>query len=176
MSAHAHLRKATANAHDRVDAAFASFDLSDARPYGAFLQRHAAAFLPAEDALTRAGAGDLIPDWEQFLRGPALIADLARMGLSVPAPKRPPDYADPAAIFGGAYVLEGSRLGGALLRRCVGAGFSRLFLDSVQPPGRWRAFIALLDHALYQNAQLERATKAALETFALFEIVEAGRV
>ena len=98
MSAHAHLRKATANAHDRVDAAFASFDLSDARPYGAFLQRHAAAFLPAEDALTRAGAGDLIPDWEQFLRGPALIADLARMGLSVPAPKRPPDYADPAAM------------------------------------------------------------------------------
>jgi len=169
------LRKETAAVHDRIDAAFAFFDLSDRGQYGAFLCRHAAAFLPAEEALTRAGAKALIPDWQEYLRAPALLADLAKLGLDVPKPRTSPVYGEPAAIFGGAYVLEGSRLGGAVLRRSVGAGLPRQFLDSVQPPGRWRAFIAQLDDAIYDVASIECATKAALETFALFEFDEAGR-
>lgn len=169
MSPHSLLKEATRGAHDRVDATFAALDLGREADYRTFLERHAAAFLPAEEALTSAGAAELVDGWNELCRTPALLADLADLAIAVPAPRRAPDYAGTAAIFGGAYVLEGSRLGGAMLRRSVGSGLPRRFLDSIQPPGRWRAFVAQLNRALHDPPRLEHATLAALDTFALFE-------
>lgn len=168
MSAHQALRAATRAAHDAVDRRFAGLSLDRPADYGRFLLAHAAAFLPAEQALTDAGAGSLIDDWDQLRRSPALHADLDALGLRPPPPAEPPAYADEAAVLGGAYVIEGSRLGGALLRRQVAPGLPRAFLDSVQPPARWRRLLALLDRALADRAAIARATEAALGTFALF--------
>lgn len=175
MSAHTQLKQATAAAHDRVDAAFAAFDLSRPDQYGAFLQRHAAAFIPAENALTRAGADAMIGGWIDHLRARALLSDLSELGLGMPDPVAAPAYVDDSALWGGAYVLEGSRLGGAVLRRSVAPGLPRAFLDSVQPPGRWRAFIAELNRRLSDPDKIEIATKSALETFSLFEVAGAVR-
>lgn len=169
MSPHTHLKASTRAAHDSVDAAFAAYDLGDEAEYRRFLERHAAAFLPAEQALSDAGAGRLIPGWGEARRSDALLADLSDLGLATPPPLAPPAYDSDAAILGGAYVLEGSRLGGAVLRRSVGSGLPRRFLDSTHAPGRWREFVALLNRALYDPDSLRRATAAALGTFALFE-------
>lgn len=175
MSPHTELKYATRAAHERVDQAFAGYDLADAADYGRFLERHAAAFILTEQALTNAGASLLIDGWEDLLRAPALRSDLSSLGLEAPEPLEPPPYDGEPAIFGGAYVLEGSRLGGAVLRRAVGTELPRQFLDSIQPKGRWRTFIAHLNSRLYDSERIGIATKSALETFALFESAGAGR-
>lgn len=169
MSAHRALREATRAAHDRVDAIFSHLDLADPADYARFLTAQAAAFIPAETALSDAGAARLVEDWDALRRAPLLTADLAALGIAPPAPATPPDYRSPAAILGGMYVLEGSRLGGAMLRRSVPADFPRGFLDSVQPPGRWRSFTRLLDRSLATSESLALASESALLTFTLFE-------
>ncbi|MEO6433728.1 MAG: biliverdin-producing heme oxygenase [Sphingomicrobium sp.] len=169
MTPHATLRVATRAAHERVDAAFAALDLGHEDDYREFLGRHAAAFLPIEQALDEAGAGRLIGGWDKLRRTPALLADLADLGMATPPPRSPPAYPSDAAILGGAYVLEGSRLGGAVLRQAVGSALPRQFLDAVQPSGRWREFIAQLNQSLYDPEALNCATDAALDTFALFQ-------
>ena len=51
MSAHAALRAATADAHERVDGLFSRFDISDPIGYRRFLTAQAVAYLPGEAAL-----------------------------------------------------------------------------------------------------------------------------
>jgi heme oxygenase len=172
LSAHQALRRATRGAHDRVDAAFSTLNLADPADYATFLTRHAAAFLPVEQALTEAGADRLIADWDALRRGSLLSADMADLGIHSSDGILAPAYPTPAAVLGGAYVLEGSRLGGAMLRRMVGGELPRRFLDSIQPPGRWRTITAALDQFLGDPHSLAVATMSALETFALFEIPE----
>jgi heme oxygenase (biliverdin-IX-beta and delta-forming) len=74
---HKALRAGTAEAHDRVDTAFAAFDLADRESYAAFLQAHAEVLLPLEEALDAAGAEALVPDWPDRKRGALLVEDLA---------------------------------------------------------------------------------------------------
>lgn len=170
MSPQQHLRAATRAAHDRVDAGFSSLDLANPVDYRRFLLAHAAAFVPIEAALTTVGAARLVPDWDAQRRSDALIADLATLGLDPPRPETAPDYADDAAIIGGLYVLEGSRLGGQMLKRQLASGQPRGFLDAPQPAGRWRSIVAIIDQRLDGAAELAAATSASLQTFAVFEL------
>ena len=163
------LREATAACHDRVDVAFGRFDLSDAADYGRFLRAHARAFLPAEAALDAAAAETLLPDWPDRRRSGWLKADLAALGLDAPAPLDAPVPATAPAIWGMLYVLEGSRLGGAMLARSVAAGLPKSYLDSGQPGADWRNFLAALEVALADTVALEAARQAAEHLFALFE-------
>ena len=169
MSARTALKAATSDAHDRVDAAFAAHDLSDAASYGDFLQRHAAALGPLEQALADAGAGALIPDFDEHRRAPLLADDLRLLGLTAPPPLPAPRFASDEQAIGGLYVLEGSRLGGAVLRRGVLAGLPRAFLSAPQSPGRWAGFVASLDQLLYSRQRLDAAIAAAIDSFGLFE-------
>ncbi|GAA4743292.1 biliverdin-producing heme oxygenase [Sphingomonas daechungensis] len=168
MSARSYLRSITRPAHDRVDALFSAFDLSDDRSYADFLAAQAAAFLPIEEALEKAGAARLLQDWPQRRRSDALRADLAALSRPLPTRARAPDYADEASIWGGLYVLEGSRLGGAVLRKDVGEHLPKSFL-SPSPKGSWAAFVAELERNLYGSVVLHRAGVSALNTFACFE-------
>ena len=168
MSAHQQLRSATRAAHDRVDAHFGKFDLADADQYGEFLLAHAAAFLPAEQAIAEAG-GRAIPGFEEGRRSDALRKDLAELGLATPPAAAFGPLRTWAEVLGSAYVLEGSRLGGAVLARQVAPGLPRGFLGARPPAGHWRAFIAYLDSQLDDEPAVDAATRSALETFALFE-------
>ena len=56
MSARAALKRATADAHERVDLLFSGLKLEDPRDYRRFLVAQAAAHLPVEQALDDAGA------------------------------------------------------------------------------------------------------------------------
>jgi heme oxygenase (biliverdin-IX-beta and delta-forming) len=170
MSARAFLRSATADAHGRVDRLFSRFDLSNAAGYGRFLRAQAAAFLPVEAELDRADVAALIPDWPDRRRADQLRADLAALSVTPAEPFSPDLFIQSKApVLGAAYVLEGSRLGGALLKRSVAAGLPSQFLDSRQSAGSWRNFLKLLDTFLVRQDDLEAAAEAARQVFTRFE-------
>ena len=169
MTVRTRLRAATHEAHERVDAAFASYDLANRAAYGEFLRGHAAAFMPIERSLELAGAATIAERWGEHRRGPLLAQDLAALGLVAPPPIAAPDFGDPARLVGGLYVLEGSRLGGAVLRRCVPADAPAAFLSAPQSPGHWTRFVAIIERLLYSPQRLDAAIGAALDTFACFE-------
>jgi heme oxygenase (biliverdin-IX-beta and delta-forming) len=171
---HKALRAGTAEAHDRVDAAFAAFDLTDRDSYAAFLRAHADVVWPLEDALP---GERIVPDWEDRKRGALLREDLALLRTVRPEPVEGPASAsdglggngDLAAIAGALYVLEGSRLGGRFLVRQVPAGFPRAYLDADQASEKWRNLLDRLETILYQPAALQSALTAAHQVFAAFE-------
>ena len=114
------LRSATHDLHLRVDQAFSRFDLTDRWGYGDFLAVHARVLPGIEAALDGAGAAGLLADWLDRRRTAALRADLTDLERAMPPPQ-PAALVFPsrAALVGGLYVLEGSRLGGAVLARRV---------------------------------------------------------
>ena len=171
--ARAALRRATAPDHERLDALFGQFRLDDPADYLAFLTAHAMALPAIEQALDAAGFATLLGDWPARRRGAAVTDDLATLGAPVPVPLAAPRLDDPAAQWGAAYVVEGSRLGGAMLARSVREGLPKRYLGTPQPPGAWRHFLQRLDDQVRSPDQIAQATQAARATFALFE--QAGR-
>jgi heme oxygenase len=161
LTARALLRAATRAAHDQVDAAFSHWDLGDHADYTAFLSAQARAFLPVEQALADLG------DWSERARGPLLVADLADLGVTAPA-SEPFAFASPPAMIGGAYVLEGSRLGGAMLRKSVAPGLPTRFLTPSTVAGHWQKFLATLEQELASDVQRTQAVAGAQFVFDLF--------
>ncbi|PZQ60430.1 MAG: hypothetical protein DI544_08425 [Sphingomonas taxi] len=165
MSAITMLRHATASAHETVDAAFGAHDLASPASYRAFLHAHARALPAAERAMQALPFARTLP-----ARAPLLAADLAALDVPPPAalPFTPGD--DAASLWGVLYVVEGSRLGGALLARQVPAGLPHAYLGAVHPPGQWRTIRAALDDAAAgQDADwTARMIAGALATFALY--------
>jgi len=180
---HKALREATAKAHDRVDAAFADFDLTDRDSYARFLAAHADVVWPLEAALP---GERVVADWESRKRGHLLKEDLALLGR--PNLRHPSEGGDPepeatspvtldprlrgdddAEVAGALYVLEGSRLGGKFLSRRLPAGFPRAYLDTDQRAEKWQQLLTVIDRLLRDPIALDKALAAALATFAAFE-------
>jgi heme oxygenase len=161
------LRAATSEAHERLDARFSAFDLADANDYGAFLLAQAGAFFPVEDALEAAGVAKVMEDWPARRRSEALRADLAALGLSGPKSVAVPSLSSEADTLGALYVLEGSRLGGAMLVRTVPDTLPKTFLTPGNPAA-WRAFVTVLDQRLSSQADLDAAAAAASSVFEAF--------
>jgi heme oxygenase len=167
------IRAGTADDHARLDGLFERFDLGDRDDYGRFLAAHARALPAVEQALDAAGADALIPDWADRRRSALIAADLTALGIAPPPVASFPPLAGDAECWGTAYVVEGSRLGGALLARRVAAGLPRAYLGAAQPKGAWARFVAAMDAALATDDEVARATAAARNTFSLF--AAAGR-
>ena len=170
-TARARLRTATRGEHEAVDALFSRFDLSDLGRYAHFLRHQAAAHLPVEAALERGGAATLLDDWPARRRGHLLRTDLADLGAEPGPPAAAPAFGSVAAVLGGLYVLEGSRLGGAVLRGRLPAGAPARFLAAPAPPGAWSRLLALLEDELGREADLAAAVAAAKAVFGVFEQV-----
>lgn len=169
MAARTALRAATEAEHARLDNLFDRFDLADADDYGRFLLAHAGALLAVEQGMDIAGADRIVPGWPDRHRSALIRADLDALGLDTPDPLPFAPPADDAACWGTAYVVEGSRLGGALLARRVADGLPRTYLSAVHSKGAWRGFVAALDQALTSDDRIDRAVHAARVTFGLFE-------
>ena len=170
------LRDGTRAAHDRVDAGFARFELSGVEGYRAFLQVQAAALLPLEAALDRAGAAGILPDWSERRRGSALLADLAALGDPGPAAVSPPVLpGGDSGLLGVLYTLEGSRLGAAVLARAVSGspdpqvrGADR-FLRHGQGRRFWPIYLAVLEGSRAVRDAPDLALAGALGAFQAFE-------
>ena len=164
MSVHQFLRQATRDAHDRVDGAFARYDLNSRAGYLAFLCAHGRA-LPAAEAVLTEDAG--LPDWSP--RTPLLRADLRALDAELPAPLACSAPATRAGMLGLLYVVEGSRLGGAVLARTVAPDLPAAYLSARHAPGGWRALLARLDaDEVGDGGWREAALVGALAGFSLF--------
>ena len=175
MSARLALRSATAPDHARVDALFSSADLSRPAGYRHFLSCQAAAHLPVERAIDAADLAAKPEDWPARRRGAELRADLLELGGDEIREQPFALAKDEAAVLGAVYVLEGSRLGGALLRKRVSPGLPTRFLSAGRP-GAWRALVELLDRRLDTPAAIEAAVASARSVFLCFEAGARGRM
>jgi heme oxygenase len=166
MSARGALRNALRLDHDRVDAAFGGFDLADRASYTAFLRAHARALFAVEQAL---GTAPAWPAWRP--RADLLRADLEVLGEAAPAAFADPLPTSGAAAWGMTYVLEGSRLGGQLLRQRACPGLPLAYLAASHLPGEWRDFTTSLDERFAGSNvdDFEEAKRAARQVFLLFE-------
>jgi heme oxygenase len=163
MSAVQHLRAATAADHDAVDSAFGETDFGDRAAYARFITAHALA-LPAVEAALEAFPA--LPP--RRLRTPLIESDLRALGIDMPPPLPFPAPETMAAAFGMAYVIEGSRLGGGMLAKRVGADLPTAYLSETHLPGEWRGFLSALDRAAEGNDWVAELTAAARATFDLY--------
>lgn len=170
------LREATGDVHRRLDDGMKALDLRAAPDYARFLAATAAALLPLETALQQAGIDRLLSDWPRRRRSEAILTDLRQLGTA-PALRLRADWIDDeASMLGAAYVLEGSRLGGVLLRRqAQAASDPRLlaagaFLAHGRDEDLWPSFVAVLDTWRPDGEAQARAALSAGRSFALFEV------
>lgn len=90
-------------------------------------------------------------DYEARRRRPLLERDLAHLGEPTPRPCAMSEPASRAEALGLLYVLEGSTLGGQVIRKRLLAGGQTLdgvsFLDpyGADTGPRWKSFLAILD-------------------------------
>ena len=173
------LRRATSDAHRRLDAGWGGHDFAKRRDYAVFLAAMAAALVPIEAELDRAAQGAVPPDWPERRRSGAILADLDALGRPAPPASVSPRAPGRAEAAGLLYVLEGSRLGGQLLLRQAlassdsGVRDNTRFLRHGEGQRLWPSFTAWL--AACPPVDREGAVAGALRAFALFEAAQAAQ-
>jgi len=163
QSAATQLRAATRTDHEAVDGAFGRFALGTRDGYRDFLTAHAR-ILPLAERLIR--PDQLVESWSG--RTEALMDDLHALGGAVPAEL---DFSLPegeAARWGALYVIEGSRLGGAVLAKMVPADLPAAYLGARHPQGAWRALLERLDEADTGPAWRDEAERGAKAMFGAY--------
>jgi heme oxygenase len=161
----AELRARTAYAHASVDATFGAYDLSDRDEYLALLLAHARALPVVEHLMTQDAS---LPPTRP--RSALPMADLAALRHAVPAPLVFAGSSEGAGGWGILYVVEGSRLGGGILAKRVGAGLPTTYLADLHEPGEWRRIGTVIDTAAttYGRAWLDQAVIGAESCFELY--------
>lgn len=171
------LRALTSQDHAALDAIASALDLETALGYGDFLRASAAALIPLELALERAGVEGWLDDWPLRSRRAALALDLAALGLSAPVSEPEPT---PSRAFGVGllYVLEGSRLGARVLARRVRQAEPDMpvaYLTHGDDAHPWRSFLTWLEAQPKVGLRTDEAVAGARYGFqcfsAAFEIV-----
>jgi heme oxygenase len=174
---HAQLRDATRALHDRVEEAVGlPASVGDVEDYRRVLARFWGFHEPLETALAEVAWGGF--DFERRRRAAWAAADLQALGLSTEAiarlPRRPatrPSSVEEA--WGVLYVLEGSTLGGRVIRRAlqpvIGPELARAcrFFDGRGAEGGalWRAFLAALEAGVATEGGRSAAQKGAEGAF-----------
>jgi heme oxygenase (biliverdin-IX-beta and delta-forming) len=159
---HRTLRGGTRDDHALIDAILLPLDLAKVRDYELFLSIHAESLL----ALAGVWRGEDSQDFQAMLG--LLRSDLTTLGSS--ASVRWIHACIPASLGAGlgvAYVIRGSRLGAAVLRRGVPASMPTSYLDFV-PSLPWRDFLPQLEVLAGDPADTQAAMLAARSTFAVF--------
>lgn len=192
-SAMERLRRETEAEHRHVEALpfFAALEAAELplAAYVGFLRAMHAVHEALETEAGRTADASLAAVWHDELRRlPLLARDLAHFA-GRPAPATTPAavaaqlvaqrvrrraHDDPASLLGYLYVLEGSTLGGTLVRRLAarafdledGAGTAYLQGHGRQTKTRWMEFSRRVDAVRLDDAALTRAVEAAREAFA----------
>lgn len=162
------LKDATDDVHRELDDRLSRLDLSDAADYARFLKIHARAVPAVEGALASAGLDQMVAGWSNARRTRAIESDLAALGEPMPSPANAPEISGVGDLLGTAYVLEGSRLGGRVLRQKVADGLPVSFLSRSEESDPWLTVVAALDRLLYSDSLLGEAKDGARRCFALF--------
>ena len=159
---HRMLRSGTRSDHALIDGILLGFDLTKVRDYELFLSIHAKS-LQALAGVWRDEDGE---DFQAMLG--LLRSDLATLGSPTSARcKRACIPASLGAGLGVAYVIRGSRLGAAFLRRTVPEAMPTSYLDFA-PTLTWSDFLNHLEILAGDPAAGQAAMAAARSTFAVF--------
>jgi heme oxygenase (biliverdin-IX-beta and delta-forming) len=159
---HARLQAATRAAHRRLDDALAGFDLTDRTSYDAFLRIHRAAMAVL---VTQSGAEDR-DDFDALLA--CLDTDLSLSPSATRVQSTPRAAGNGYRERGVAYVVRGSRLGAAFLKKQVPSSFPAAYLNH-ETTLSWPAFLHRLGATAPSDAQAgEEIIAAAQETFQVF--------
>jgi len=149
------------------------------REYRAYLERTFAFYLVVQQQLRDWEAWEALglPATERD-QLPLLAEDLVLLGNLEPASIRacdaPPDFTSTAAAVGGAYVLEGSTLGGRVISRHIqrlfGPDVARAFLDGygADTGEQWQTFRAALANFASSREVEDQIVAGAQETFRAF--------
>jgi heme oxygenase len=151
----------------------------DLQGYRAYLERTFAFYLVVEQQLRGLGVWEALglpaTDRDKL---PLLAEDLVLLGNLEPASIRacdaPPDFTSTAAAVGGAYVLEGSTLGGRVISRHIqrrfGPDVARTFLDGygADTGEKWQSFRAALVRFASSREVEDQIIAGAQETFRSF--------
>ncbi|MCQ4313959.1 biliverdin-producing heme oxygenase [Pseudomonas stutzeri] len=143
------IREASAPMHERVDAAYSRFELSDRHDYGRFLRAHGAALFSLEATLEQGGISRLLSDWPERRRSAALREDLQTLKIALPTPLSLEPGTGEGWSWGVAYVLEGSRIGGRVLSQRVREGGSigpLRYLGHGEGTPLWPRFLVQFEH------------------------------
>jgi heme oxygenase len=158
------LRDATRNDHQFIDQAVSTLDLTDRVGYGIFLAIHHTALgqlagrWRPQDHADFAGLLRCLSDDLRAMGHPDGVSEMTR-GTKTHSLRQ----------WGIAYVIRGSRLGGAVLRQRVPSGFPASYL-TYSPTITWPQFLKQLEHEtpainLRAQAQIIRGAKQAFEAF-----------
>jgi heme oxygenase (biliverdin-IX-beta and delta-forming) len=159
---HRRLRSATRGDHALIDRMLLPFDLQRPDDYRTFLLIHLAALITFQADLRLQDQDDV----EQMLR--CLKMDLETLGCTTTRPPITRCAAfNPSKALGIAYVVRGSRLGAAFLRRRVGAGFPKAFLDCM-PALTWAKFLVQLEGIAGDAGAIEATAGFARSAFTTF--------
>jgi heme oxygenase len=168
------IRNATQTSHSRLEFALSKLDLAIPLYYEGFLRSQAEALFPIEVSLEAGGIENLIPDWTQRIRTPALERDLAILNITC-HPLPAPDFKSAAEMFGAVYVLEASRMGARVMLARLAEhpeseamnataylrhGFGKRF---------WPSFLTLLERHPAALTDTAGVVKGAGIAFAMFE-------
>lgn len=174
MNARFALKKATDEVHGQLDGLLSKLNLADRADYSIFLLIQARVIPALERAMDSFGMAAVVEDWDDHRRAGLLESDLERLGCPMPEPLEIPPLDSVPKAVGAAYVMEGSRLGGQILRKSVGRGMPSSFLFPNSHRAAWPALVAALNDNLRFQPLLDEATEAARLTFGLF--LEAARM
>jgi heme oxygenase (biliverdin-IX-beta and delta-forming) len=167
---HRLLRNATRNDHAAIDRLLLPFDLNVPRDYQVFLRVHFLA-ISAQRKFWRAAD---CADFEQMLH--CLEADLRCLGapelLPYEVSSHPPSTDDALGI---AYVVRGSRLGAAVLRRGVSRALPTAYFDFA-PALSWREFLGQLEAFAHDPDGAQGAIRGAQRAFAAFSAAFAQNI
>lgn len=172
------LKAATNTAHEGVDRSIMSAEsFASIERYKAFLVLQYLFHRDVAPLYADARLRTAIPDLALRYRLPLVIADMKDLAM------RPPEAgeavfgankaADFATALGWLYVVEGSNMGAALLRKEAAKlglsddyGALHLAPAAEGPAAHWRAFTAALDAISLTGEEEERAKAGALAAFA----------
>ncbi len=171
--AHACLRRETRASHAALDARLRTPALTSREGYVRYLRMNQAC-LSIEPALVAAGIHAVLPDWDQRQRGPALARDMEDMGIVPLAPPLPRIESGTGALLGWSYVLEGSRLGAAVILAALeaegvpGPRDATRFLRHGLGVPFWRSFKTALSRIDHDEIAITHARAAARTAFGCF--------
>ena len=174
------LKLETAAEHAAIEGATGVMDPElSLEAYRAYLERTLGFYQVVESQLRQLGVWEALslPAQERE-KLPLLAEDIVLLGNIEPASIRscnaPPVFASTAEAIGGAYVLEGSTLGGRVISRHVqalfGADVPRAFLEcyGAETGEKWQAFRAALTRFACSRELEDQMIAGARETFGAF--------
>lgn len=172
------LKRSTASAHAQTEKALIRYvkQVSSVEEYAWLLGCLYGYYQPMEAHFDRY-LTQIIPQYAERRKSESILRDLETMEYAVPKrfARQLPVMKDPVSALGCFYVLEGSVLGAAVMKKMIGTQCPQIpatafsFLSGyADTMNMWRSFLMHLNSALQTEQELDTAIAAANDCFTQF--------